>query len=612
MAAVDPPVRLIMVISLAAEAYATGWESFNGSSYYITAAHMHWDCVTACGEASAKMACLTSSDENAFAASMIRAHGVAFIGTYNPAPKDEHWRCASGEVGRVDYSAWGPGRPMAWLLRAGDSNCVRLRSTGAWEDTHCAMALPCLCERHDYQTMQPPSASAHYAQAINPSMLDSLRVTTAVYFLLLMPALWALPIFVSCFARRGCYGGARRPQRTSSPTASASQGKKEELAAAEAAAAKLRKRVSGSLFQLGWVLLTLGIGPLLFYSLVRDLTPVAGANTYYLPLLALGPTSLLLSISPVEVTRIKVASCIWYAFLAFNVLIFFGGVVRATSTMMRVGQLWGMLLVSALDLLLTPAILSFVCGVNFGAACCSRSGERITPREMLRKLWFTLRLVLFNIPLLNLLFILAPLADGRSVDLSPHDGSARPTLVFVLAFACVSLAVTPRTRGAVIQWLGSLGQTGSREQEATAVAALIGKTDAAEAFSLAQAHFRGLPLLDLTVEEMMHNKPDPAMHAKTASAELGAVHAFVSHSWSDDGAAKYERMHAWAGALPVDKADVLLWLEYAPPHPTEHYPSSNTLSYPRLALHSLLQFSYYSILGRAAKLVSTRPISTLT
>ena len=39
MAAVDPPVRLIMVISLAAEAYATGWESFNGSSYYITAAH---------------------------------------------------------------------------------------------------------------------------------------------------------------------------------------------------------------------------------------------------------------------------------------------------------------------------------------------------------------------------------------------------------------------------------------------------------------------------------------------------------------------------------------------------------------------------------------------
>ena len=100
MAAVDPPVRLIMVISLAAEAYATGWESFNGSSYYITAAHMHWDCVTACGEASAKMACLTSSDENAFAASMIRAHGVAFIGTYNPAPKDEHWRCASGEVGQ--------------------------------------------------------------------------------------------------------------------------------------------------------------------------------------------------------------------------------------------------------------------------------------------------------------------------------------------------------------------------------------------------------------------------------------------------------------------------------------------------------------------------------
>ena len=47
------------------------------------------------------------------------------------------------------------------------------------------------------------------------------------------------------------------------------------------------------------------------------------------------------------------------------------------------------------------------------------------------------------------------------------------------------------------------------------------------------------------------------------AADLGAVHAFASHSWSDDGVRKYERMREWARTQEAGEAGVLLWLDKA-------------------------------------------------
>ena len=65
------------------------------------------------------------------------------------------------------------------------------------------------------------------------------------------------------------------------------------------------------------------------------------------------------------------------------------------------------------------------------------------------------------------------------------------------------------------------------------------------------------------------NKPDPALYAKTVAAALGEVDAFASHSWSDEGGAKFDALHEWAkelrrgGRRSEPDADVLIWLDKA-------------------------------------------------
>ena len=57
----------------------------------------------------------------------------------------------------------------------------------------------------------------------------------------------------------------------------------------------------------------------------------------------------------------------------------------------------------------------------------------------------------------------------------------------------------------------------------------VGKRDSTQTLQLAATRFRALPLGRLTREELASNTPDPAMHAKTDAAVLGATHAFASH-----------------------------------------------------------------------------------
>ena len=78
----------------------------------------------------------------------------------------------------------------------------------------------------------------------------------------------------------------------------------------------------------------------------------------------------------------------------------------------------------------------------------------------------------------------------------------------------------------------------------------------------ATQHFRALPLSKLTLAALMNNEPDPSLYALTVPAVLGEVDAFMSHSWSDDGKLKYERLHEWTRELGGDR-DVQIWLDKA-------------------------------------------------
>ena len=112
----------------------------------------------------------------------------------------------------------------------------------------------------------------------------------------------------------------------------------------------------------------------------------------------------------------------------------------------------------------------------------------------------------------------------------------------------VALVSGPAMRGRVHRWLGELGKSGSKEQEAAAIASLLGGRRGCAAAALAQARrcFRALPVASLTVDELSDNQPNPALADKSEEALLGEVAAFMSHSWSDDGVRKHERLREYA------------------------------------------------------------------
>ena len=57
--------------------------------------------------------------------------------------------------------------------------------------------------------------------------------------------------------------------------------------------------------------------------------------------------------------------------------------------------------------------------------------------------------------------------------------------------------------------------------------------------------FRYVPADQVTKEDMANNRPDPALMAKTLSALLGELDAFLTHSWHDDPEVKWENLQRW-------------------------------------------------------------------
>jgi hypothetical protein len=110
---------------------------------------------------------------------------------------------------------------------------------------------------------------------------------------------------------------------------------------------------------------------------------------------------------------------------------------------------------------------------------------------------------------------------------------------------CAALA-TRRNRGRLHRRLGRLGRRGTEEEEAAAIAALVGSDDPEAILKRAVANFRCLPAskllaADLAAADLAGSSPEhtgstnsAALAAKTVPATMGEVTAFLSHSWRDD------------------------------------------------------------------------------
>ena len=188
----------------------------------------------------------------------------------------------------------------------------------------------------------------------------------------------------------------------------------------------------------------------------------------------------------------------------------------------------------------------------------------MTPRASLRRLWLSIRLFFFGFAIPCML---VPAWSTYESGIFVLEELGR--FLFGFEFLLLAVLLMPANRARVHRWLGSLGGKGaSREQEAAAVAELVGSRDATKLLAEADDRFRAISFDVLHEEDFASNKGSatgqPPLSERTKRLALGECEAFLSHSWSDDSAAKYAALARWAGAHRAEQGiSPSLWLDKA-------------------------------------------------
>jgi len=125
--------------------------------------------------------------------------------------------------------------------------------------------------------------------------------------------------------------------------------------------------------------------------------------------------------------------------------------------------------------------------------------------------------------------------------LSPHIA----VVVAVLPFFLLSRhqRLRQRIQGEMWHWM----QRTAAMRGAASLACLMGNIRVKDALALAQVRFRSVELSKITPDVMISNIPNPGCGSLASPSALGAIDAFVSHSWCDDGEAKWRALQAWGG-----------------------------------------------------------------
>jgi hypothetical protein len=440
--------------------------------------------------------------------------------------------------------------------------CAALYPDGQWLDGHCSRTRPCLCEHG--------ASSSPAFDAFAASQKDDLASWTRRTFLGLMPSLILLPVILVCGCSRTRRSfcsptpvGATSDQtsaRLTNDDVSADRSERSvdhrtaaRLAAAQRAAMSLRNRVSGTIAFVGWALCVLGLTPMLvLYMVGVDFSATAGNGHAYFGAFVWGVAVLILALRPIDAARITIACRVVFAIFLLCAMTCITCAFFNLDRIMSAIYAALALLFSTLTLCIAPTILSLE-----GRRCARAT---MSPRRQLLRLWLVIRILLFGVVcILSSMLTAMCLRDGHAILVDSPD------LTGILVTTALSLPApflfTSESRGLVHRWLGALGKSGSQQQEAAAVAALIGRAgDLAAAMKLAMAKFLVLPLTSLTAADLSAGADlavANSLSSRVRHAKLGECDAFMSHSWRDDGAKKYDRLveHQWATTEPT------LWLD---------------------------------------------------
>ena len=258
-----------------------------------------------------------------------------------------------------------------------------------------------------------------------------------------------------------------------------------------------------------------------------------------------GTMLMLLAIRPTNEVSIRVVSAV-----AFGVSMLLAVGMGLSITQSFDWMFFGYTMAALISAVLLARPMLCMC-------CCQYGGIAQPPRAALRQLWLGMRWFVFSLAAVSIVW---PIRYGIRDE--PNMFCA---LIYCINSFIVAGVLTPAVRGRAHRYLGNIGAKNTKEQEAACIAALIGGGAAAKALDEGGKRFRALPLSALT-EADLSSSTDSGLHRKTKPATLGDVDGFISHSWQDDGAVKYARLHEWAKTDGVrnDGAEhPLIWLDKA-------------------------------------------------
>ena len=602
----------IWLISLAAGSCPAGWTpapantSFSDRCYYST--ERVWslrECVDKCAPHGAP-ACIHSKEEMDFVLSAISAplqlEGNLkmtaylvpghFLGLYQPTPLkahltgndlvgDDYSKCVDGSTpGYYDWANMSDALAPQPSRRGGSGHegnldCVRLmddlpQDTGAWsvvpverrqwESSACDeygiwRPMPCLCASPGVATADALAFLDEWNEADLARRREVLYdvIPTVVGVALLYPTIFFLVIEIIRCVRR------RRNAKGSTDGVQSERSKM--LRNAQRVSTSRRRKIQMMLVYLGWACLVVGAllggnasGP------GEAFDPLIGPFNAWLCInIGVGLPLILLSILPTDVVAIRVAAGFM---MLFNGLQGYQFIIQALEAAFLGDWLMpatygtvGLLLAGSFVSLI-PAVSGCTCCV-----CCVKFG--LAPRAALRRVWLSLRIWLIGFSVA--IFMIPAAFLGIYPNVFFESPISTYCIVHLIHWWLVAIFATPRNRGLVNKWINRLVATRTKgdnvEEEAAVVAALVGGGSAESALEEGAARFRALPLCILS-EADLQSSGDSGLHAKTMPVQLGDVHGFVSHSWSDDGAAKYEQLKkVWAGR--EDPESVMIWLDKA-------------------------------------------------
>jgi hypothetical protein len=184
----------------------------------------------------------------------------------------------------------------------------------------------------------------------------------------------------------------------------------------------------------------------------------------------------------------------------------------------------------------------------------------MSPRANLNRMW-TVMLILCSVQGIMQ-------TAGRTVQIA--QGTSRsPVLVFggylfSASFLLCGVLCTSSVRSRIQACLRGSGGSAAEETSAAAgISALLGGVDSNEALKLGLRSFRALPASALTQQHLAASTAAPELHAKTRQVAVGECDFFLSHSWSDEGDAKWQALQSvlQEEAEAHKGREMLLWLE---------------------------------------------------